>query len=729
MSFLVKDGKILTLNGKTIAVNTSASVTAPGGWIGTTVPNSGYVEKVYFNTNLSVEEVVSILETIDYNNIGVLANVVLYNGLEENMQLLSITGKNEENPYVISLNDEILIFTSEDMGLGFVGWNPEISFITIASNVVNEYDGLSVGSNNDKLSSLISITPFVQTQAETIQLSGEYDGTTLYVNELPKGKNVGTPVPNDEYVEKIYINPNITIDELRESLKKLDWEKQKNGFDYSHAIFEGDNVIVGLVIGGNENGHENLDTIKGFVIAGVKNSEPIVFGDFPRDWQPNAETPMPSVLNINDFPSSEYGHKNHLLSSLFSITPFSEEEKNTINIKSLLEQQKLPLNIKVNIPSGAIENVEEFPTSNVYDNVIYKVDKMTKPQVFLHAISYGVSLNLGDNMTIIEVDELPNDMRSVDDGFMYVCGDYAYVKFEKDGVWQVSTIGEYYAGGSGISILDKGAVDSVEEMTEDGFYVIKGKQVTLQGVKGDTYNYIDNEWCNYKELFEKINDKSIDNIDNIDFGMRVGDFLFRNCKNLKEINSGKIKWVGSCAFSLCYNLTTVNLPNCTIIDAGAFEECHSLTSVNAPNCKSIYAGAFRYCSELKTIDFPLITKLGDWDGGGDSTFECCGLTEVYLPQCNRLKYRTFAICQSLTTVKLPVCHDLGEETFDDCYRLTDLYLGVTCNVYETTFKGLEGITTVTVHVRESDVNFFQNNYNWQPLIASGVVTIVGDYTD
>lgn len=128
--------------------------------LGTAVPNSGYVEKVYFNTNLSVEEVVSILETIDYNNIGVLANVVLYNGLEENMQLLSITGKNEENPYAISLNDEILIFTSEDMGFGFVGWNPEISFITISSNVVNEYDGLSVGSNNDKLSSLISITPF-----------------------------------------------------------------------------------------------------------------------------------------------------------------------------------------------------------------------------------------------------------------------------------------------------------------------------------------------------------------------------------------------------------------------------------------------------------------------------------------------------------------------------------------------------------------------------------------
>ena len=45
MSFLVKDGKILTLNGKTIAVNTSASVTAPGGWQSTPIPNDEYVEQ------------------------------------------------------------------------------------------------------------------------------------------------------------------------------------------------------------------------------------------------------------------------------------------------------------------------------------------------------------------------------------------------------------------------------------------------------------------------------------------------------------------------------------------------------------------------------------------------------------------------------------------------------------------------------------------------------------
>jgi hypothetical protein len=32
----------------------------------------------------------------------------------------------------------------------------------------------------------------------------------------------GTAVPTSGYVDKIYINPNVTIDELRENLKKLE---------------------------------------------------------------------------------------------------------------------------------------------------------------------------------------------------------------------------------------------------------------------------------------------------------------------------------------------------------------------------------------------------------------------------------------------------------------------------------------------------------------------------
>lgn len=731
---------------------------------GTPIPSSGYIENIYVNVNTEPEELANKLNEL-LAGVGIDPaegfTFPLFTNEDETIfgslfvdegayGLVIFIGETPIVPYVYTKDStkEAEIIAE----FGFVGWNPTLTDGIVPVNaaiidisiLLEDYFAMWEMAVNE-ITPFISSTPFVSSgDKETIELSGEYDGNTLVVNNLPKGKNIGTTVPNNEYVGKIYINPNLTIDDLRENLKKLEWVKNDFDFDYLYTVLKTDKGGLAISTGGNPNGQEDLDSINSFAIYCIINDNPICAGIFPRDWQPNAETPMPNVLSINDFPLTEFesglqgeeyivksGHQNYLLSSLFSVTPYSEEEQNTINIKSLLENHKLPLKIKVNA-SNAVEVVSEFPTTDVAPDIIYKVDKITVSKIYLAIPSEGIILNLNDNANgVYDVDVLPDNMKITgDEGtYVYVCGDYAYVKIiNKDtNEEQISTVGEMYTA-MGLKLPDKGSVKTVEEITENGVYVIKGGQTTLQGVKGETYNYINNEWYNFKKIFEQINDGSISDIDNIDFGFIIKEYLFSNCSNLRNINSNKIKRIGTKTFNSCDNLTTVSLPNCVEIGHGAFTYCQSLSSVNVPNCKRIWGGAFQWCSGLKTIELPYITEFGDTDAYNyDYTFEGTDLIEVYLPSCHTLRYRTFAICQSLVSVKLPVCINLGEETFDHCYALTDLYLGKRPTVHENTFKDLHD--PVKVHIRESMVNEYQNDSDWKSLVDAGKVILVGDYTD
>lgn len=145
-------------------------------WQGTPVPNTGYVDKVYFNTALSIEEVVSILDTISYNEeIGM--EVILGSELDENGNSNIIFISKTNNVWTIMVNfgdtlQEILFVTSDDFDLGYVGWNPNITYpLAVNFNAVNELDGIAFGSQNNLLSFLFSTTPFVEVQ-EKVTLNG-----------------------------------------------------------------------------------------------------------------------------------------------------------------------------------------------------------------------------------------------------------------------------------------------------------------------------------------------------------------------------------------------------------------------------------------------------------------------------------------------------------------------------------------------------------------------------
>lgn len=136
-------------------------------WQGTAVPNTGYVEKVYFNTNLSVEEVNSLLGQISYN--------------EEygNMEAILVSSNNEiaimkvsDNEYIIAeMLNGIYIFNTSvayEGETGFIGWDSNFNGILEINAEVSSQANAPVGTQNNLLSSLFSTTPFVQAKEKMV---------------------------------------------------------------------------------------------------------------------------------------------------------------------------------------------------------------------------------------------------------------------------------------------------------------------------------------------------------------------------------------------------------------------------------------------------------------------------------------------------------------------------------------------------------------------------------
>ena len=179
-------------------------MTMSNKWQGTAVPNSGYADKVYFNTNLSVDEVVALVNTLEFTNTfaGPIYIVASLYENENNSQI----GIQIVNGVIAIVAAGGPVFISEDaFGMGFTGWKPdfvgEIAFSNDASDKYNiGSDGdVTVGAENDKLSSLFSTTPFVKEEDKP-----KYDWLReLFINEAKPAleRHSGSKAPSYEETE------------------------------------------------------------------------------------------------------------------------------------------------------------------------------------------------------------------------------------------------------------------------------------------------------------------------------------------------------------------------------------------------------------------------------------------------------------------------------------------------------------------------------------------------
>ena len=143
-------------------------------WKGTAVPNSGVYQTIYINTALSTEEVVNILEELNFIS---LSDFETYPVMSVDY---SSTGGNEGVNY-----SELTVFKVEGQLMIMAGFNPIFDsavgwYDGIETSLINTREGITfmnatdsdeglipVGAENDKLSSLFSITPFTQNEPIT----------------------------------------------------------------------------------------------------------------------------------------------------------------------------------------------------------------------------------------------------------------------------------------------------------------------------------------------------------------------------------------------------------------------------------------------------------------------------------------------------------------------------------------------------------------------------------
>lgn len=205
-------------------------------------------------------------------------------------------------------------------------------------------------------------------------------------------------------------------------------------------------------------------------------------------------------------------------------------------------------------------------------------------------------------------------------------------------------------------------------------------------------------------------------------GKKVPDNIFRDCKNLQQVNLSNMTEIGKWAFKNCA-LTEITIPaSVTIIQEEAFKDCSALKTLK------FEAGTSEKELVLKEEAFFGCGNMDLANGGvlpsriisiAARTFQGCGITKLTLPTNEKLTGITRKL--DFNGVQTDNIGALGYGAFFGCSKLTDLTIpaNVTvinevvfqdCNLQNVIFDDATKIT-------EIQKNAFTNNQNLTGLFA------------
>lgn len=423
---LIKDGKVFLSSG-----GGSATVNTKAGWQGTPIPSSGHIENIYVNVDTEPEKLANKLDEL-LAGIGAdpaegfefplffNEDETVFGGLFAGEGMYAFVIYLGENPiYAYAYTRDSAKEAELIAEVGFVGWNPTLTDGVVSVNaaivdisiLLEDYFAMWEMAVNE-LTPFISSTPFVSSGGgESIELVGEYDGSTVNVKNL-NAQYKGTTVPYIEgtYVENLYFNTSLSVDEVRYIVKNANLPvSEEGGILYSALAgnipsYGSITIIITMGLTGTDDiiimDFNHSKNIYFHSSSDQKTIEALGFGP---GWNPNFSGVIEYNGNLYDNSDTNTGVYNDRITELFSITPFEKlTEANTIDVKNYISNNKIPLQFKLtektynNSGYYKVKDIINITENNTYDISKYAkayVDVSTK--INDYSVDYSQSVPSG----------------------------------------------------------------------------------------------------------------------------------------------------------------------------------------------------------------------------------------------------------------------------------------------------------------------------------------------
>lgn len=206
------------------------------------VPINEYVEYIYINNNLSNSEINDLIDNTlnsinqeayaiacsskinGENRIDVVLGIGYYvTELSVSKVIMLVQNTYNNSTGELLSENMIPIYVSEDIGLGFVGFLPQVNELILLKDYTIYMGGVNLQFNelmpnqqiNSSLTKLFSVTPYFQ------------EDTT---------NKIVVPMDSDTYVSKIYIDTSVSKQEVINKIKDLNYYYEMTNF-YLYDIF------------------------------------------------------------------------------------------------------------------------------------------------------------------------------------------------------------------------------------------------------------------------------------------------------------------------------------------------------------------------------------------------------------------------------------------------------------------------------------------------------------